>query len=171
MPNDQPTSHTFGRFRSWANASAAATSSRSPSPLSNAPSLRPASLAVPRVLKRSTAMSASAGSRNAALRYRCESIMPPCVGSGCRQISVALGAFSGSASSPTSRSPSAVVNVTGSRRAGSIVLARISVLITENRARSTPGRRHDAGMTSTTPWPAELEPVRASSAGSVPELR
>ncbi len=68
VPNDQPTSQTSGSPRVATNSSAAATSSRSPTPSSNAPSLRPASLAVPRVLKRSTARSASAGSRQAALR-------------------------------------------------------------------------------------------------------
>src|SRR6478672_7744356 len=52
--------------------------------------------------------------------------MPPWVGSGCRQISVATGSpSSGRASSATSLNPSAVSRVTGSRRAGSTELARI----------------------------------------------
>ena len=55
--------------------------------------------------------------------------MPPCVGSGCRQISVATGSASaGSASSPTSRSPSRVCRVTGVRRAGSTVAGLISLM-------------------------------------------
>src|SRR5580704_242443 len=55
--------------------------------------------------------------------------MPPPVGSGCRQISVATGArCSGTASSPTRFSPSAVRIVTGSLMAGRTVLARISVI-------------------------------------------
>ena len=54
-----------------------------------APSLVPRTLVVPRVLKRSTARSASAGSRQAALRNTWLSIMPPWVGSGCRQTRVA----------------------------------------------------------------------------------
>lgn len=47
---------------------AASTSNLSSTPLVNSPSLLPCSLAVPRVLKRKTAISASAGSLNAALR-------------------------------------------------------------------------------------------------------
>ena len=87
----------------------------------------PALLAVPRVLKRSTATPASAGSRNAALRKTWLSIIPPCVGSGCRQTRVATGSrSSGRASSPTSDSPSAVCRVTASRRAGRTELARIA---------------------------------------------
>src|SRR5580692_9577894 len=55
--------------------------------------------------------------------------MPPAVGSGCRQISVATGGLvSGRASSPTRFSPSPVRRVTFSRRAGSIVAAEISVI-------------------------------------------
>ncbi len=42
---------------------AAATSKCSPCALSNAPSLTPCTLSVPRVLKRRTAMSANAGNR------------------------------------------------------------------------------------------------------------
>ena len=68
MPNDQPTSQTSGRSWNSAYSIAAATSYRSPTALSNAPSLVPCSLQVPRVLNRSTASPASAGSRNAALR-------------------------------------------------------------------------------------------------------
>ena len=51
----------------------------------------PAALVVPRVLNRSTATSASAGSRHDALRSTWLSIIPPWVGSGCRQTSVATG--------------------------------------------------------------------------------
>src|ERR1700734_2595928 len=55
------------------------------------------------------------------------SIMPPWVGSGCRQTSVAAGSrSSGRASSPTRFSPSSVVKVIGVRRAGSTVAALIS---------------------------------------------
>src|SRR6185437_1873287 len=55
------------------------------------------------------------------------SIIPPAVGSGCRQTSVATGGrVCGTASSPTSARPSAVRSVIGSRRAASTVLAVIS---------------------------------------------
>src|SRR5215472_179407 len=55
--------------------------------------------------------------------------MPPCVGSGCRQMSVATGGRpAGCASSPTRVSPSAVTRVTSSRLAGRTVLAVISVI-------------------------------------------
>ncbi len=92
-----------------AYAIAASTSRPSPSPDSNSPSLLPAADRVPRVLKRSTASPASAGSRQEALRSTWLSIIPPCVGSGCRQTRVATGSRSaGSASSPTSASPSPV---------------------------------------------------------------
>src|ERR1700722_9690317 len=74
------------------------------------------------------------------------SILPPPVGSGCRQMSVAAGGrSSGRASSPTRARPSAVCRVTGSRRAGRIVLARISVICSSAEV-SRPG----AGP----PWPA-----------------
>src|SRR3984957_9263765 len=74
------------------------------------------------------------------------SILPPPVGSGCRQMSVAAGGrSSGRASSPTRARPSAVCRVTGSRRAGRIVLARISVMGSSAEV-SRPG----AGP----PWPA-----------------
>ena len=126
VPKDQPTSHRDGRSAYSACSIAAATSYRSPTALSNVPSLVPCTLLVPRVLKRSTARSASAGSRAAALRNTWLSIMPPWVGSGWRQISVATGSrSSGSASSPTSRRPSAVSSVIGSRRAGRTELPRI----------------------------------------------
>src|SRR3984957_16795219 len=53
--------------------------------------------------------------------------MPPCVGSGCRQISVAAGSrSSGSASSPTRFSPSSVGKVIDVRLAGRTVAALIS---------------------------------------------
>src|SRR6476659_7490872 len=52
---------------------------------------------------------------------------PPWVGSGCSVTSVATGSRStGTASSPTRLRPSAVCSVTGVRRAGSTVTARIS---------------------------------------------
>jgi hypothetical protein len=63
VPNDQPTSQIEGRSWNSAYSIAAATSNRSPAAWSNSPSLVPWTLLVPRVLNRSTAMSASAGSR------------------------------------------------------------------------------------------------------------
>ena len=57
-------------------------------------SLVPRTLLVPRVLNRSTATPARAGSRQAALRKTWLSIMPPWVGSGCRQTRVATGSRS-----------------------------------------------------------------------------
>ena len=68
VPNDQPTSQRFGRSWNSANSIAACTSNRSATPPSNAPPLVPRGLVVPRVLNRSTARSASAGSRQAAFR-------------------------------------------------------------------------------------------------------
>ena len=86
----------------------------------------PAALEVPRVLKRSTASSASAGSRHAALRNRWESIIPPWVGSGWTHTIVAAGGTdSGTASSPTNSRPSVVCSVRGSRIAGSTEFAAI----------------------------------------------
>src|SRR5215472_13738165 len=109
---------------------AAATSRRSVWPSPNSPSLVPCSDAVPRVLNRSTARSASAGSRYDALRSTWLSIIPPAVGSGCRPIRVAAGARpSGSASSPTRLRPSAVRSVSGFRTAGRTVDARISLML------------------------------------------
>lgn len=61
VPNDQPTSHTFGRSWNSAYSIAAATSKRSPTPLSKAPRV-PCCDQVPRLLKRRTPMPASAGS-------------------------------------------------------------------------------------------------------------
>ena len=52
-----------GSSSNSAYSMAAATSYLSPTALSNSPSLVPCSLQVPRVLKRSTAMPASAGNR------------------------------------------------------------------------------------------------------------
>ena len=125
-PNDQARSHTCGRSWYSAYSRAAARSYRSPSPASNSPSLVPCRLLVPRLLKRSTARSASAGSRQAALRNRWLSIMPPCVGSGWRQTRVAIGLCSGgNATSPTSARPSEVCRVSASRRAGRTVLPRM----------------------------------------------
>src|ERR1700722_10723981 len=55
------------------------------------------------------------------------SIIPPAVGSGCRQTSVAAGSRSGgSASSPTRLRPSSVAKVIGVRLAGRTVAALIS---------------------------------------------
>ena len=68
VPKDQPTSQRLGSPRSTANRTAASTSYRSPMPSSNVPSLVPRGDDVPRVLKRSTATPASAGSRYEALR-------------------------------------------------------------------------------------------------------
>src|SRR5215472_9747730 len=82
--------------------------------------------------------------------------MPPWVGSGWRQISVAAaGRSAGCASSPTSVSPSEVTIVTSSRLAGSAVAALISVIS------SSPVRLR-AG--SWPPWatlPARVVPVPA----------
>jgi hypothetical protein len=119
----------FGRSWNSAYSIAAATSYRSPTALSKAPSLVPRTLLVPLVLNLSTATPARAGSRHAALRKTWLSIIPPCVGSGCRQTSVATGGrSSGTASSPTSVRPSAVSSSMSSRRAGSTLLARIGLL-------------------------------------------
>ena len=63
VPKDQPTSQRLGSPRSTAKRTAASTSSRSPMPSSKEPWLVPRGEEVPRVLKRSTAMPASAGSR------------------------------------------------------------------------------------------------------------
>ncbi len=129
VPNDQPTTQIDGRSWKSAYSMAAATSYRSPRAWSNSPSDVPCMLAVPRVLNRSTATPASAGSRKAALRKTWLSIIPPCVGSGCRQTSVATGSRSaGSAISPTRESPSAVCSVIASRRAGSTEFARIGAM-------------------------------------------
>ncbi len=70
------------------------------------------------------------------------SIIPPCVGSGCRQTSVATGSlFSGSASSPTRVRPSAVLSCNGSRRAGSTELARIAGIAWKPSRAGSPPRR------------------------------
>jgi hypothetical protein len=82
VPKDQPTIQIDGRSENSAYSMAADTSSASPRPSSNVPSLVPWTLQVPRVLNRSTAIPASAGRRKAALRKMWLSIMPPCVGSG-----------------------------------------------------------------------------------------
>src|SRR3984957_13297907 len=85
------------------------------------------------------------------------SITPPAGGSGCRQMSVAAGGrSSGCASSPTSARPSAVGRVTGSRRAGRVVLARISVM-----GSSAVGSRPGAGPPRPA-LPARIVPVPAS---------
>src|SRR5260370_15422170 len=127
--DEQASSHRAGRPASAAQDTPAATSYRSDSPSPNSPSLVPWSDDVPRLLNRSTASWARAGRRKAAFLNRWLSIMPPWVGSGWRQISVATGSASaGRASSPTSRSPSAVGRVTGVRLAGSTVAARISLM-------------------------------------------
>jgi len=126
VPNDQPTSHGRGSPRNSASSMAAATSYFSPSPPSNVPSLVPRGDEVPRVLNRRTARSASAGRRQAALRYTWESMKPPCVGSGWKVSRLAAGsAVSGSASSPTRVRPSAVCSSTSSRCAGRTVSERI----------------------------------------------
>ncbi len=94
VPNDQPTSQGRGRPRSCTKSIAAARSNASARPPSKAPSLVPRGDVVPRVLNRSTARSASAGSRAAALRRMCESMNPPAVGSGCSVTRVATGSRS-----------------------------------------------------------------------------
>src|ERR1700722_12901623 len=82
------------------------------------------------------------------------SIMPPPVGSGCRQMSVATGGrSSGVASSPTRVRPSAVRRVIGSRPAGRMVLARISVM-----GSSAKVRRPRAGAPRAA-LPARIVPV------------
>ncbi len=74
------------------------------------------------------------------LASRWLSIMPPCVGSGCRQISVATGSASaGRASSPVSRKPSPVCRVTGVRSAGSTVPALMPVTGSLSAARPARG--------------------------------
>src|SRR5690606_13487843 len=89
-------------------------------------SLVPRGEDVPRVLNRSTARLARAGRRQAALRYTCESMKPPWVGSGWKVSRLAAGSLcSGRASSPTSVRPSAVCSSTSSRWAGRTVSERI----------------------------------------------
>ncbi len=120
---------------------AAATSCRSVSPSPNSPSLVPCGEEVPRVLNLSTARSARAGSRNAALRSTWLSIIPPCVGSGCRQISVAAGGRpAGRATSPTRLSPSSVCSVMACRSAGSTVPGVISLACAASSAPALPAR-------------------------------
>src|ERR1017187_1138516 len=93
--------------------------------------------------------------------------MPPWVGSGCRQTSVATGAWSrGSDRSPGSATPSPVRRVTRSRRAGRIVLALISLM----RVPSAP--LSPAALSPAAPLPAALSPggpvVTLLPAGPVP---
>src|ERR1700735_3904056 len=155
-PNDQPSSHSRGSPAAAQSVIAAPTSSRSVSPPPNWPPLAPRSNLVPLVLNRRTARSASAGSRKDALRSTWLSIMPPAVGSGCRQISVATaGRLSGSASSPARSSPSAVRSVIGSRLAGSTVFAVIWIMNA-----SPVGTRPRARATRTA-LPARIVPVPA----------
>ena len=126
VPNDQPTSHGCGSPSSTTNRIAASRSSRSSTPSPNEPCDVPRGDVTPRKLNRSTARSASAGRRAAALRMMCESMNPPCVGSGCRNTSVATGSAStGSASSPTSVRPSDGVQLDVAAPAGSSVELRI----------------------------------------------
>src|SRR6266540_4337643 len=147
-----------GRSANSAYSIAAATSSRSPTPPSNAPSLVPRTLLVPRVLNRSTANSASAGNRHAALRYTWLSIIPPCVGSGCRHTSVATGGpSSGNASSPTSVRPSAVCSSMSVHRAGRMELALIVCIGSTVSGRAAGAL--NVGVASVTCAPAAGVPV------------
>ena len=110
--------------RPRARSSAAATSSASAVPAPNAPWLVPCSLVVPRVLKRSTARSASAGSRQAALL----------AAGGCPSSRPGWAAGAGRSASPPGRAPAAArahrpgsarrrcAASTARRRAGSTVL-------------------------------------------------
>ncbi len=169
VPNDQPTSQMLGSSANSAYSMAAATSYRSPTAPSKAPSLVPRTLLVPRVLNRSTARSASAGSRQAALRNTWLSIIPPWVGSGCRQTRVATGGRSaGRASSPTSRRPSAVCSSMSSRRPGRIDDARIAVLTAqvcrEVAAAARPGANRVTQVASRARAPASRS--RRAPAGS-----
>src|ERR1019366_7346434 len=80
--------------------------------------------------------------------------MPPAVGSGCRQTSVATGGrLCGSASSPTRFRPSAVRSVTGLRRAGRTVPAVIGTMISSSVG---PGARTGPAGTA---LPARIVPV------------
>ena len=153
VPNDQPTSHGSGSPAWTVQSIAAATSSPSLRPSSNVPSLAPAPDAVPLVLKRRTAISARAGRRHDALRNKCESIIPPCVGKGCTMTIVATGAASsGRASSPTRVKPSAVRSRTCSRRAGKTLFARISathtLCRTEERNQNAAVAIHEFGAST-----------------------
>ena len=86
----------------------ASTSKRSDFPLSNSPVLVPASLVVPRVLKRTTVIPAIAGNRFAAFLYTWLSIIPPAVGSGCKHKIAPFDSFIGAATSPIKSMPSSV---------------------------------------------------------------
>src|SRR5690606_36572867 len=169
---------SHGRGSSWYSAysSAAATSQRSATPSPNVPSEVPRSELVPRVLDRSTARSARAGSRFAAFRSTWLSIMPPWVGSGWRQISVATGGrLSGTASSPTSVSPSAVCSSMSVRRAGRTVDALISIpvqpLALFTRLGTPPARAGHAARRSVPPAQrAPVDPVAPAGGVPVPPL-
>jgi hypothetical protein len=90
------------------------------------PELVPASLEVPRVLKRTTVIPAMSGNRFAAFLKMCESIIPPPDGFGWSVKSIGDGAACiGAATSPTNLIPSAVVTVNAVRIAGKTVLGRI----------------------------------------------
>src|SRR6266568_474115 len=155
--NDTATTEIYTLSLHDALPIAAATSCRSATPSENSPWLVPCFEEVPRVLNLSTARSARAGSRKAALRNTWLSIMPPCVGSGCRQISVAAaGRCAGRASSPTRLSPSEVRRVTGCRSAGSTVPGLISLTC----AASSVSPAAVAGCGPTRPaLPARIVPV------------
>lgn len=89
------------------------------------PTACPWRLTAPRVLSRSTATPARAGSRAAILRSRWESMLPPWVVSGCRAITVARTGPNGRAISAMSGTPSAAVSRMGSRLAGRTLVAVI----------------------------------------------
>src|SRR4051794_6808498 len=85
--------------------------------------------------------------------------MPSAVGSGCRQMRVATGGrSSGTASSPTRVSPSAVCSSMSVRRAGSTVLARISGILVLSVARAATGPL-DVGHAIQPMFPAGAMPV------------
>ena len=125
------------------------------------------------MLKRSTARSASAGSRYDALRSRWLSIIPPAVGSGCRQTSVATGSRRGGrASSPTSSRPSAVCSTMFSRRAGRTVPARISTaaLLSHERSSLIGGQPPGTGrllLPAPSPVAGQPRPARPAPPASI----
>src|SRR5260370_31366575 len=86
------------------------------------------------------------------------SIIPPCVGSGCRHSRVATGSWpAGRAISPTSARPSAVRRVMSSRRAGSTVAALMSVTLLHICRAGSSAR--PAACLAAQPVPARAVPV------------
>ena len=153
VPKDQPSSQMFGQVVELGVLDGGG----DVVPLPDArrrtrPRWCPAGSQVPRVLNRSTATPASAGSRKAALRKTWLSIIPPCVGSGCRQTRVATGVavLPAARARRPARRPSAVCSVIASRRAGRTEFARI------------------AGMPPIVPDPAQRRVSPGRPAGGVP---